>query len=256
MISGLRPINPAPLPCKICGGSAALFGVVDFNKCCVQGLGLLLPVLGVPIYYRRCSACGFLFTDAFDEWSCDQFKAYVYNADYKIVDPDYETSRPGNNSNNVNALFGAVKEHVRLLDYGGGNGALGNLLRANGFSFVATYDPMVPEYAQRPPDKFDVVTCFETLEHMTDPVKGIGQILEFLAEPGLVLFSTVVQSGDFETTGVNWWYVGPRNGHVSIFSRRALALAWRRYDYRTASFNENMHIAFKTLPPFATHLLK
>lgn len=56
--------------------------------------------------------------------------------------------------------------------------------------------------------------------------------------------------------GLNWWYVGPRNGYVSLFSRNAFALAWRRHGYQTASFNDNLHFAFRNLPEFARHLLK
>jgi 2-polyprenyl-6-hydroxyphenyl methylase/3-demethylubiquinone-9 3-methyltransferase len=113
---------------------------------------------------------------------------------------------------------------------------------------------MVPEHARRPNGKFEIVTCFETLEHLPDPNAGIALILQCLAEPGLVLFSTLLQPPNFGKSGVNWWYVGPRNGHISIFSRRALALAWRRYGYKIHSYN--MHIAFRTLPSFAADLIK
>jgi 2-polyprenyl-3-methyl-5-hydroxy-6-metoxy-1,4-benzoquinol methylase len=56
-------------------------------------------------------------------------------------------------------------------------------LRAAGFPVATTYDPFVPEYAAAPAGKFGLITCFETLEHMPDPVKGIGAIVEKLAEP-------------------------------------------------------------------------
>ena len=119
-----------------------------------------------------------------------------------------------------------------------------------------TYDPMTPAHAQPPDGRFTLVTCFETLEHTTDPVGEIGRIVQFLTEPGLVLFSTLVQPADFETQGLNWWYVAPRNGHISIFSRQALALAWGRYGYTIAWFDDNIHLAFRTLPSFAANLLR
>jgi 2-polyprenyl-6-hydroxyphenyl methylase/3-demethylubiquinone-9 3-methyltransferase len=65
-----------------------------------------------------------------------------------------------------------------------------------------------------------------------------------------------VQPQDFNNYGLGWWYVGPRNGHVSIFSRQALAAAWGRHGYRTLSFNDSIHLAFRILPPFLTHLNK
>ena len=114
-----------------------------------------------------------------------------------------------------------------------------------------TYDPFVAEFANSPPGKY----CFETLEHMPDPVAGIGDIVAHL-EPGLVLFSTMLQPADFDPLGMDWWYVGPRNKHISMFSRGALAKAWGRHGYRTGSFDDNMHVAFRTLPDFARHLAK
>ncbi len=35
---------------------------------------------------------------------------------------------------------------------------------------------MAPEYAERPAGKFDLVTIFETLEHLPDPAAGIDRL--------------------------------------------------------------------------------
>jgi hypothetical protein len=255
-MTSLKPVSPAPMPCKICGDPSPLYGVTDFHKCCEEARGKRLPLSGIPIYYRRCENCGFLFTDAFDDWGKAEFKAHIYNAGYIAVDPDYENKRPRERAGLVFRLFGSHKEQLCVLDYGGGNDVLCSTLRAEGFSAATTYDPFVPEFAQRPDGTFNLVTCFETLEHMPEPMAGITSILASLAEPGLVLFSTLLQPQDFEKTGLNWWYVGPRNGHVSIFSRDALMLAWKHHGCRIASFDDNVHIAFRTIPEFAKHLFK
>ncbi len=176
----------------------------------------------VPIYYRRCAKCGFLFTDAFDDWSGEQFKQHIYNDAYQAVDPDYQSARPRANGQVVTRLWATHRAETRVLDYGGGNDEFCTVLRANGFPAAVTYDPMVPAYAHRPEGKFDLVTSFETLEHLPDPLAGIATILECVAETGLIFYSTLVQPADFNNYGLGWWYVGPRNGHVSIFSRQAL----------------------------------
>ena len=251
MIDGLRPVSAKPAPCKICGGPAALYGVVDFHKSCEEARGLRLPLSGVPIYYRRCAACAFLFTDAFDDWSDDQFKKYIYNESYRDIDPDYETIRPQSNAADVVRLWSAYKEDTRVLDYGGGNDAFCTALRAHGFPVAVSYDPMVPERAQLPEQKFELVTSFETFEHTPDPAGTIAKILECVAEPGLVMYSTLVQPADFDSHGLNWWYVGPRNGHVSIYSRQALQIAWNRHGYKAVSLADNIHFAFRTLPKYA-----
>jgi 2-polyprenyl-6-hydroxyphenyl methylase/3-demethylubiquinone-9 3-methyltransferase len=106
------------------------------------------------------------------------------------------------------------------------------------------------------PNTVVLSATFQTLEHMPDPMAGIAAMLATLAEPGIVLFSTLLQPQDFDRLGLNWWHVGPRNGHVSIFSRHALVLAWQHFGYQTASFTNNLYIAFRTLPTFAKHLLE
>jgi 2-polyprenyl-6-hydroxyphenyl methylase/3-demethylubiquinone-9 3-methyltransferase len=58
----------------------------------------------------------------------------------------------------------------------------------------------------------------------------------------------MTQPDDFDRQGMSWWYVGPRNGHISIFSKQALATAWACHGYRTVSFNAGTHLAFRTLP--------
>jgi hypothetical protein len=254
MLDGLKPPSISPLPCKICGGPAALYGVVDFHKSCEEVRGVRFALSGVPIYYRRCVTCNFLFTEAFDDWSTEQFKTHIYNDEYKKVDPDYETARPRDNADVVARLWGAVKNETRLLDYGGGNDQFCAALRDKGFAAAVTYDPMVPDHARPPEGKFDLVTSFETLEHLPDPLAGIDMMIEFAADQGLLFFTTYAQPADFEQHGMNWWYVAPRNGHISIFSRPALARAFERHGYKLASFSDNVHLAFRTLPPYLAHL--
>jgi len=252
----LKAVATAPVPCKICGAAAPLYGVVDFHKSCTTAGSTRLPLSGIPVYYRRCSACSFLFTDAFDDWGHGEFKTHIYNDGYTEIDPDYMDFRPRVNADTVERLFRAHRAQIRLLDYGGGNDILCSVLRSAGFPAAVTYDPFTADHARRPEGTFDLVTCFETIEHVPDPMSGIAAMLANLAEPGLIMFSTMLLPKDFDKLGLNWWYVGPRNGHVSISSHNALMLAWGRHGYRTASFNDNLHFAFRTLPNFASHLIK
>jgi hypothetical protein len=246
---GLRPPSTASVACKICEGPSALYGVVDMNRSCETHKGLQVALAGVPIYYRQCATCGFLFTDAFDDWGQAEFKTHIYNDRYHIFDPDYHGSRPTGNAGAVANLWASHKTGMRVLDYGGGNDVFCTALRASGFKEAITYDPMVPEHAGRPDGKFDLVTCFETLEHLPDPVAGIGKIIEYVADPGAVFYSTLTQPDDFHKYGIAWWYVGPRNGHVSIFTKRALAMAWGKYGFQTLPLSAGIHLAYRTLPP-------
>lgn len=246
---GLRPVSKEHKACKICSGPSALYGVVDMSRSCEILRGLHSPLSGIPIYYRRCANCGFLFTDAFDEWSLGDFKTHIYNDDYHIFDPDYLRVRPSGNADWVANLWASHKTGMRVLDYGGGNDLLCSILRARGFKEAITYDPMVEEHASRPDGKFDLVTCFETLEHMPDPLDGISKIVEFVSDPGAVLYSTLTQPDDIQNSGMAWWYIGPRNGHVSLFTKEALSAAWGKYGFKSASLSAGVHVAFRNLPP-------
>lgn len=254
-LPALRPISTGSVPCKICSGETSLYGVVDFNKHCVTpGHPLRLPLCGVPIYYRRCKSCGFLFTDAFDDWSIEDFRTHIYNDQYALIDPEYALVRPRHNAAVVEQFWGELRTTCRVLDFGGGNDMLCSILRDKGFATAVSYDPIAPELTQRPEGKFDLVTCFETIEHMPDPLGGIAQIIEYSAEPGLIFFSTMLQPSDLNLFGLSWWYAAPRNGHVAMFSKQALATAWGRFGYRTVSFDSCTHFAFRTLPSCLSNL--
>lgn len=248
LASRLRAPTPAPIACKVCGGSAPLLGVVDFNKCCEEVRNPPLTLSGVPIYYRRCAGCGLVFTDAFDDWAQADFEAHIYNADYIEIDRDYVEVRPDNFADLIKQVFGPIAAQLRILDYGGGNGRFAESLRAAGFN-CETYDPFNPAFQDRPEGRFDLVTCFETLEHMPQPGVGASDLATFLEQPGLVLFTTLLQDADFAQRGVGWWYIGPRNGHVTIFSKASLMYLWAGLDMTVMSLNENFHLAFRGNPP-------
>jgi SAM-dependent methyltransferase len=254
MNSGLQAICAEQAACKCCGAAAFPYGVVDFHKNCEIHRRKVLDVSGVPIYYYRCPECRFLFTTAFDHFTRDDFLRYVYNEEYLLVDPDYRDERGRANAALLTGLFSGARPH-RILDYGGGNGSLAHRLRGAGFPEVETYDPFVPAYSARPAGLFDCVVSFEVVEHSTDPERTFADMSEFLAEPGLIVFSTLLQPLDIDRHGLNWWYAGPRNGHVSLFSRESLRAIVEPFGFGLASFNDNLHVLFREIPSFAKPFL-
>jgi 2-polyprenyl-6-hydroxyphenyl methylase/3-demethylubiquinone-9 3-methyltransferase len=226
---------------------------VDFNKNCEIYRRKVLDVSGVPVYYYRCPACQFIFTTAMDGFTREDFLRDVYNEEYLVVDPDYADLRPRANAAMLSQMF-AAQRPGRLLDYGAGKGVLAGLLRSAGFPLVEEYDPFVPEFARRPEGRFDCLVSFEVVEHATDPLGVFGEISGLLADPGLVVFSTLVQPADIDRQGLNWWYAGPRNGHVSLFSRPSLQKVADRLGLRFGSFNDNLHVLARGVPGFARHL--
>ncbi|HEX2540859.1 MAG TPA: class I SAM-dependent methyltransferase [Caldimonas sp.] len=251
----VRTPDAGPTPCKICGGNADLFGVQDFARCCEEVRGRYLPLTGVAVYYRRCAGCGLLFTDAFDDWSDEDFAAHIYNESYGEVDPDFEAGRPLANAGMIAPVFQAVKDQLGILDYGGGNGRFAEELRGAGYPLATTYDRFHPAHSARPDGAFRLVTCFETLEHMPDPATGAADIASLVAPDGLLIVSTLLQPQDIAQQRMNWWYIGPRNGHVTLFTHQALGVLFARFGFRILrSVDANLHLLCRQVPDFARHL--
>lgn len=244
--------DPPPTQCKICQSPSPLFGVVDFHKSCIEAKGQHLKLSGQPIYYRRCQQCAFTFTDAFDAWTPLAFHRNIYNDDYITVDPEFVEVRPAGNARVVAATFQASRASMRILDYGGGTGLFAQRLRDQEFS-ATTYDPF-SSFDEMPLETFDLITCFEVMEHLPSPKETVATMVAMLNERGAILFSTLVQPASFEKTGLSWWYAGPRNGHISLYSSKSLAHLFALHGMKVASFSENVHIAYAQVPEFAAHL--
>ncbi|MCA3339979.1 MAG: class I SAM-dependent methyltransferase [Roseomonas sp.] len=242
--------------CKICGNRANFLGRVDFNKHCDEGRSSKLPISGVRVTYLRCVACEFLFTSDFDTWSQADFAEKIYNADYARVDPDFAESRPAGNASFIMQRFGDYRDQISLLDYGGGEGRMMEMLRANGFRTVNTYDPFSSKHHVSDNQKYDLITAFEVFEHVPDPAATMHDIVNRMKPESLLLFSTLLQPTNFGTFGLSWWYVGPRNGHISIHSKKSLALLLKQFGLNMASDNQGLHIGFRELPYFAEGVLK
>jgi tetratricopeptide (TPR) repeat protein/SAM-dependent methyltransferase len=251
-VSEARPVAPRRVPCKVCGEGCGLFGLVDFHKSCEEARGKKLALSGFAVYYRRCARCGFVFTCDFDGWAPEDFQRYIYNADYRLVDPDYTEVRPAGNARLVAESFAVSREAMRILDYGGGAGVLAKRLQEAGFR-AETYDPF-SGFDAPPTGPFDLVTCFEVMEHVPSPRETVRAMAGLLKEEGAILFSTLVQPKDFARVGLGWWYAAPRNGHISLYSTAALARLFGEAGMKVVSFSEAMHLAYRKVPGFAGHL--
>lgn len=239
-----------PVPCKICQSPSQLFGVVDFNKSCLEQRGERLPLTGFAVYYHRCSECGFLFTVAFDEWPADAFRQLIYNDQYVVVDPDFVERRPTENAKTVGETLRDFRSTVRLLDYGGGTGLFAQRMREDGFR-ATTYDPF-GTFAQMPKESFNFITCFEVMEHVPLPEETVATMAAMLEPEGIILFTTLLQPPEIDQKRLQWWYAGPRNGHISLYSAASLVRLFRRHGLRVGSLHDGAHVAYRELPEFGT----
>jgi SAM-dependent methyltransferase len=244
------------LACPVCREACSLFDVVDFNKSCEEATGKWLKIMGVPVYYARCINCGFCFAPEFSSWSADEFAIWIYNDEYVLVDPDYIEKRPRANAVNLLAMFPDLPEFVKHLDYGGGNGLLANLLRKSNWNSIS-YDPL----ANKGVDidnfgKFDLISAFEVFEHVPDTQKLISDLRSLLSFNGLILFSTLLSDGNIcPGQRLNWWYASPRNGHISLYSRKSLSILAQNNNWSFGSFSEGFHAFFPAVPSWAAQII-
>jgi len=255
--AGLRRVRSGPeiAPCPVCADAARFLGAVDANKSCEDRQRMLLPAAGRNVRYFLCAGCGFCFAPEFRAWSDRQFKERIYNDDYVLVDPEYVTLRPGKIAGMVDEIFASVRSRVTHLDFGGGNGLTSRLLCDKGWR-SSSYDHFVDG-----PDRlaqlstYDLVTAFEVFEHVVDPRQLMASLSGLTHPQSLILFSTLLSDGHIARgKGLEWWYLAPRNGHVSLYSRGSLGRLSAAHGFRLLHLNEGTHVAFSELPDWSREL--
>ncbi len=110
------------------------------------------------------------------------------NAELHQARPDFG-SRGGAGNDGVIQAIGRYKDLgilTSVLDYGTGKGAFPkNLKKAYNDLKVGAYDPAVEKFNKKPSKRFDLVTCFDVLEHVER--ESIHAVLEEIKEISLKL---------------------------------------------------------------------
>jgi SAM-dependent methyltransferase len=222
---GSLSLSGTSMPCKVCGVRAPFFDATDFHKC--TG-GHPFGASGIEVRWFRCNSCDFLFTPFFDDWAHQDFTQFVYNADYIFVDPDYKERRPIQVAEQVAARLKGC-EDLRILDYGSGTGAMSGRLTEFGFRNIVNYDPFSQPVA--PTGEFDLITCFEVIEHSPDPLATLADMRRLLYDAGgCIILGETLQPANIRTIRTGWWYCAPRNGHCSTFTADTLSILARNAD--------------------------
>jgi SAM-dependent methyltransferase len=240
--------NARPSACKVCGNSGvAIAGIVDFNR--VKANPPPFEPAGVGVEYWQCAGCGFAWAPGFDNWTDDLFLKEIYNEGLARIEPlDNAVQRAGN----VIPLVRRFVDHAgcrNILDFGCGPGVLIERLRHDGLA-AAGYDRFYPGYSERPKERFDLVTCFEVMEHVNDIDQTIDEMASFLAPDGILLIGTFLTSQPLD---VNWWYCSPRSGHIAFWTFSALSKVFNRRKLNVASDGKMFHFVF---PDSAKHKMQ
>lgn len=224
------------LCCPICSGSEKLIFQKELNVSCgdyFEGRRLYETDAGI-IDLVACDDCGFTRFPEMFSWSADDFRARIYNEDYHLCDAPFEEERP-------QRLAKWLVPHLQgksLLDYGGGNGRLAQLLFQQGVQ-ACSFDPFYNNEKTDQEQK-DVVTAFEVVEHVPNQMQLFAEMKTFLKPNGVVIFSTLLRPQNLLP---DWWYASPRNGHIAFHTHDSLSRIIKAAGFCYATIGEGMHLA-------------
>ena len=222
------------MKCSICEGTNVMsLGTVPFDRNNAD-----VPIVNsTPMEYTRCGSCDFVSCPEMLGWTPADLGAKVYNDEYIKYDPDYVETRPKNYAGFFAGLPAIGPAGIRHLDYGSGSGAMSKELRSRRWD-SACYDPY--SSSTRPDGKFNFITAIEVFEHSLDINETVADIKSFLeVDKGVVCFST--QLADCNTN-IDWWYIGARNGHISILSEKSMKIIATKHSLFFSSITPGIHL--------------
>jgi hypothetical protein len=128
-------------------------------------------------------------------------------------------------------IYFLFNKGAKFLDYAGGYGIFTRLMRDIGFDFY-WHDPYSTNLMARGFEifdgtgKFELVTCFEVLEHLPNPIEEIEKIFNYSDS---ILFSTTLLPSPMPKPG-EWSYYGTEHGqHVSFYSLETLEFIAKKF---------------------------
>jgi hypothetical protein len=191
------------------------------------------------VQYFRCRYCGFTFTEE-PYWLDEAYSDAIAAGDMGLVRRNVRHSEIVRSV--IAMLFDAGG---KFLDYGGGYGLFVRIMRDAGYDFYR-YDKHCANLFARNFEAEDIgdgpislVTAFEVLEHLANPVEELDKMLAFSRN---LLFATELMP-DTAPGPDEWWYYGLDHGqHVSFFTNRSLRILAERFSLHLCTNGRSMHL--------------
>ncbi len=200
-----------PTTCKVCGTPSAFFGRTDvLRKYSVQ--------------YFRCERCGFIQTEE-PYWLEEAYSAAIAIQDVGIMQRNLANCEV--TSAVLNLLF---PKWSSAIDFGGGHGVLVRLMRDKGFNFYWSDLHATNDYACgfecQEGLTYDFLTAFEVLEHLTDPVADLSELMSISDN----VFVSTYTLPEPAPRLPDWWYYVPTTGqHIAFYTAEALRILAARF---------------------------
>jgi len=211
---------------------------VDCNLCGKSGDGISILFEKGGFSVVRCPDCGLCFVNPQLRQS-ELWKRYSEEYFRKEYLPAYAAVDLHARYRSILNWLRPYRKTGRLLDVGGGVGFFLSEAKRDGWSVQGTE---IAEYAAHygreefdldillgeltelnlPEEHFDVVTMWETIEHLQDPLAYLTEINRILRIGGLVALSTVnLDSLSYLILRDRWWVIGPSE-HIFYFTPHTL----------------------------------
>lgn len=194
------------------------------------------PLLNRPVDYFECPRCRYLQTQSPD-W---------LDAAYSRAINDVDTGIMRRNQDNVGrvvmTLVALGRLHGRVVDDAGGYGILVRLLRDAGVDawWRDKYcENVLARGFEDDHQNADLLTAFEVLEHLVDPLADLRAMLE---RAPTVLASTELIAGT-QLPPEDWWYLGPEHGqHIGFFRVETLRWMATALDCNYKRYGTSVHL--------------
>lgn len=212
-------------------------------KICLSEVGLLkydMVLRKYKVYYYQCSKCELIQTEK-PYWLKEAYSSAIIDSDTGIISRNIALSK----ITAIISLF-LLDRKSKILDYGGGYGILTRMLRDIGLDCYWTDKYAENLFARGFEDsgkeKYDMVTAFELMEHLENPVKELKSIIKKY-HPRVFLFSTMLHNGN---PPKDWWYFVPEGGqHITLYTKRSLELLANKFDLKLSTNGRNIHVFSK-----------
>ncbi len=194
---------------------------------------------------KRCPSCGQLLSAC----TGSRFEASMKEFDVpegtlpSERDAKRLLQRVGSNLQQAAAVLGKPASELKLLDVGCSSGSLLHIASELGFS-VTGVEPATQAAATAknagfeifngllheaafPDNSFDIITLYEVIEHLTDPLSLVREAHRILKPGGLFLIGTGnADSWTVSALGPEWEYfsIDSHGGHISFFTPASIRI--------------------------------
>ncbi len=191
--------------------------------------------------YFECEKCGFIQVQDPKKWLDKAYSDVIAKTDIGILARNLVLSKKI-----IKILQKYFTTKSKFLDYAGGYGIFTRLMRDVGFDFYHEDSYSKNIFAETfeakslKTKKFDLITSFEFMEHIENPIDEVKKLLK---RTDSFLFSTeIVPKNNLK----NWWYLTTETGqHISFYTQKSFEELAKKLKLNYITNGRNLHLLTK-----------